>query len=195
LGGVVALDFSCTDGWAQLKRELKIPVEKYGKFEAFWDAHEPEVCAGKDVESLMPLLKKEFGSEMPKGYSLLRDGFVSRFKPNEHILPVIEKARKARQVGLLTNMYPGMLDEIMRRGIAPKDGWNAVVDSSVVGAQKPEPEIFRIAEGAAKVRGGSILFIDNSVKNVDAAKRFGWETFLYDPNHAAESSKSLSALL
>jgi FMN phosphatase YigB (HAD superfamily) len=196
MGGVVALDFTCTDGWTQLKKELQIPLERYGEFEAFWDAHEPAICAGrKDVESMMPLLKKEFGSEMPKGYSLLKDGFVSRFKPNKLIWPEIRKAHENRKIGLLTNMYPGMLDAIMKRGIVPTVEWDAVVDSSVVGAQKPELEMFRIAESTAGVRGRSILFIDNSAKNIDAAQRFGWSTFLYDPNHAAESSKKLSALL
>jgi FMN phosphatase YigB (HAD superfamily) len=191
---VVALDFSCTDSWAKLRRELGVGDDREKEFEAFWDEHEPEACAGRDVETLMPLIREKFGSELPSSYSLLIDGFVKRFKTNRSIWPVIEKAHERSRIGLLTNMYPNMLDAIREYGFLPEAKWDIIVDSSVVGLQKPEPKIFDLAEKMAGAKGKGILFIDNSVKNIDAAKEFGWSTFLYDSANPKESSKKLASM-
>ena len=94
LGGVVILDFSGTNKWTELKTELGITPERSIEFEEFWKRHEPDICVGRDVESLLPLIKKQFGSRLTENYSLLMDGFVTRFQVNKSIWPVINKSIK-----------------------------------------------------------------------------------------------------
>ena len=119
LGGVVELDFSKTDKWEKLKNDLGITAEIDEEFEAIWGKLEGEVCVGRDVEDLTLILKDKFGITLPRGYSVLIDGFVNLFEVNRSIWPVLDEIRKDCHVGLLTNMYPGMYDAIKARGILP----------------------------------------------------------------------------
>jgi putative hydrolase of the HAD superfamily len=94
-------------------------------------------------------------------------------------------------MGLLTNVYPRMLDEVKKRKILPPIQWDVVVDSSVVGYQKPDPKIFEIAQKMAGVDKSNILFVENSIENIDAAKVLGWNTFHYDSIHIEISNTAL----
>ena len=89
-------------------------------------------------------------------------------------------------------MYPGMLSAIMKKGIMPPVSWDVIIDSSVEGCQKPSVDIFKLAEKKSNMREDSILFIDNTIENINAAKDFGWQTFLYN---SADHKKSCSDLL
>lgn len=191
LGGVVVLDFSGTDKWVQLKKELGISAEKDREFEAFWDKYEPKVNTGRDVETLLPLIKRRFDSKLPEGYSFLIDGFVNRFEINKSIWPVISKIHKQCGIGLLTNMYPHMFEAVRKRGIMPKIKWDVIIDSSKEGIAKPDLRIFKLAEQRAGFTGREVLFVDNSRTHVDATNAFGWQTFLYNSARPEESSRRL----
>ncbi len=191
VGGVVILDFSKTDKWAQLKKELEITAGKEREFEVFWNRYEPDVNSGRDVETLIPLIKERFGSNPPRGYSFLMDGFVNRFEANRSIWPVIDKIHTKCKIGLLTNMYPHMLDAIKGRGLMPDVKWDVIIDSSTVGFPKPDPRIFELGEKKANAKGKEIMFVENSQTHINAAKDFGWQIFLYDPANPKESSNKL----
>ncbi len=191
LGGVVELDFSETNKWEQLKKELGILPDEFDEFDSFFDRYEKEVCLGRDVETLLPLLQEKFKVKLDKKYSFLVDGFVKRFEKNPSIWPVIEKIKNSCKVGLLTNMYPNMFMELKKRGIIPSISWDVAVDSSIVGLKKPDPAIFEFAERKAGVNGSQILFVENSKSHIKAAEDFGWQTFLYDPTNPAQSSNKL----
>ena len=70
---------------------------------------------------------------------------------------MIEQTRKTHNIGLLTNLYPRMFTAIAKRNIMPNIEWDAVVDSSVVGYQKPDKKIFEIAKQVAQVSSNEIL--------------------------------------
>ncbi|QQS38765.1 HAD-IA family hydrolase [Candidatus Woesebacteria bacterium] len=193
VGGVVIRDFSGTNKWEELKTEMGIKPEQAEEFNEIFDKYEPEVCVGRDVETLVPILRKKLGLELPTNYSFLQD-FVSRFEKNESIWSVIEKVKEKYKVGLLTNMYPNMLDEIYKAGLVPDVTWDVVIDSSIEKVRKPQTEIFQLAQERSGFKGEEILFIDNGAKHVDAAKAFGWQGFVYDPNNIEKSNKNLEAI-
>jgi hypothetical protein len=130
VGGVVIDDFSGNNKWQELQQELGIDAHNAAAFKKVWAQYAPELCLARDVETLVPILKKELGLFLPDGYSLL-DGFVSRFAANHQIWPVVEEVKHQTRVGLLTNMYPGMFAAITRKNILPPVQWDEVVDSSV----------------------------------------------------------------
>ena len=180
LGGVVVKDLYEADKWTDMKRDIGIKVENDKEFDQFWEKHEKEVCiAGKDVDTLIPLLEKKFHLSFPAGFSILAD-FVSRFESNKEIWPVLERIKQDCKIGLLTNMYPRMFSAIVEKGIMPPVDWDVIIDSSIEGRRKPNPDIFELAEQKADVKKDNILFIDNKIKNINAAKDFGWQTFFYD---------------
>ncbi len=194
LGGVVIQDFSGTNKWAELKKELGISPAKDGEFEAFWSRCEYEMRIGLSAETVIQRMRDKFNAKWPEGKLFLMEGFVNRFAANKSIWPVIKNIHRTCRIGLLTNMYTGMLDGIRNRNLLPDVNWDVIVDSTVVGLQKPDPRIFEFAEQKAREKGKDILFVENGKANVDAAMKFGWSTFLYDSNTPEESSKRLSLL-
>jgi FMN phosphatase YigB (HAD superfamily) len=194
VGGVVIRDFSGTNKWEELKTGMGIKPDQTESFNEIFDKYEPEVCVGRDVETLVPMLKEKLGLKLPDNYSFLHD-FVDRFEKNESIWPVIEVLKGKYKIGLLTNMYPNMLDAIYKAGLMPNITWDVTIDSSIEKVRKPQTEIFQLAQDKSGFKGEEILFIDNGVKHVYAAKQFGWQGFVYDPTNTEKSNKDLEAIL
>ena len=80
LGGVVIKDFSGTNKWEELKKELGVTEKKHENFGRLWSQYHNEINIDRDVDSLVPIFNKELGLKIPNSYSLLTDGFVNRFK-------------------------------------------------------------------------------------------------------------------
>jgi FMN phosphatase YigB (HAD superfamily) len=176
-----------------LKKSLEYQKIKT-EFEDFWNKYEAEVDVGRDVETLVPLIKEKFGSKFPNNYSFLIEGFVNRFEVNKSIWPVIDKIHKECRIGLLTNAFPHMFEAIKKRGLLPDVNWDVIIDSSAVGIKKPDPRIFKLGEQKAGAKSREILFVENSPEHIKAAKKFGWQTFLYDSSKPKEFSKKLSTI-
>jgi len=194
VGGVLIKDFSASKKWNEIESDLGIAKDS-SRFMKFWDYYEKEVCIGRDVETLLPLIGEKFKTKIPLGYRLLTDGFVNRFDKNETIWPIVEKVKKTAKTGLLTNMYPNMLDEIFKAGLMLDVGWDVIIDSSIEKVRKPQVEIFQLAQDRSGCRGKEILFVENSAKHVEAARQFGWQAFLYDPTDLTGSTKKLNTAL
>jgi HAD superfamily hydrolase (TIGR01509 family) len=191
VGGVLIKDFSCTNKWQELKRSIGLNPGQIETWDMFFDAHETEVCMGQDIESLVPLMTEKFGLHFPEGYSFLHE-FVDRFEKNDSIWPVISSLSKNMKLGMLTNMYPGMLRLIQNNKLMPKDTWDVIIDSSVLGVRKPQKEIFELAERLSSVTPEEILYVENGKNNIDAAKQFGWKTYYYDSSDYEKASKKLT---
>lgn len=194
VGGVVIKDFTATNKWSELEKDLGVTRDKQKEFIEFWEKYEPEVCIGRDIETLLPLIKKQFGVNIPSNYSLL-NAFVDRFERNETIWPVIRKARQKYKIGLLTNMYTNMLNVIYDKDLMPKVKWEIIIDSSIEQTLKPVKKIFDIAQQRAGVAAKNILFVENSKRHVDVAKNLGWQTFYYDSANVEKSSKKLCNII
>lgn len=187
-------DFSATDKWKDLRVAIGVTPEKERKFQEIWKDYRHRICIDFDVDDMIPLLNKELDLSLPKTYSLL-EGFINGFEKNKSIWPLLEKIKQSTKIGLLTNMYPRMLDAIRKKGILPRLDWDLVVDSSIVGFQKPDIQLFELAQKEARVNGKDILFIDNQEKHARAAEQFGWQTHVYDSSDYERSSKELGEFL
>ena len=190
LGGVVIQDFSGTNKWEELKSVIGITPKNRVAFDALWARHQDRLGIDFDVDWYIPEIEKECNITFPKNFSLLHE-FVNRFEKNGSIWPILETIHKSYRIGLLTNVYPKMLDEIKMRKILPLIQWDVVVDSSIVGCQKPDPKIFAIAQKLSGVENDQILFVENSIENVKAATSLGWKTFHYDSTNSEISNTAL----
>jgi FMN phosphatase YigB (HAD superfamily)/DNA-binding XRE family transcriptional regulator len=99
------------------------------------------------------------------------------------------------RVGLLSNIMPGFIPEMIQRGLVPNITYDAVIDSSEVRAIKPEQRIFEIAQERAKVNAEEILLIDDSRANVMAAGQMGWKVMWFDDYRPDESVARVRASL
>lgn len=191
VGGVVIKDFSGTNKWNEMMADLGICGNDVDVFKNFWKLHRRDIAVGTmDLNTGVRLLKQEIPIRVPKNYSMI-DDFVNRFEPNPTIWPVIAEIHKQTRIGLLTDMYVGMLDAIIHANLFPKEQWDSVIDSSIVHCKKPERQIFELAREKAGVPNDQIFFIDNVEENTKAARDFGWQTCLYDSKNPEASSKLL----
>lgn len=194
VGGVLVHDFSKTNKWEEMLDDLGLQGGLRSQFENLFDQEEPRICRGKDVDTLVPVLRDEFGLHLEPGYSLLED-FVSRFEKNTELEQIVYKLEGSFGLGLLTNMYPNMLQLIRTYGLLPDVLWNVVIDSSLVGMAKPDQEIFFYAEKKAQTTFDDILFVENSTQHLEAAQQRGWHTLLYDPANPTVSNRQLLTFL
>jgi len=192
VGGVLISDFSDGTGkWTEMKRIMGVKPEFEKEFDEFYNKYElEELCLTRDVDSLMPIFSKKFDIKFPKGFSMMKY-FIDHFDKNTSLWPVIDEAQKKCGIGMLTNMYIGMLEKIKNQKLLPTVAWGVVIDSTVAELQKPDPKIYKLSEEKCGFKGSEILLIDNSQKNLDAAKSFSWQTFLYDPKNTSDSSRRL----
>lgn len=91
------------------------------------------------------------------------------------------------QIGLLTNIMPGLLDGLKKLEKVPGIAYDATVDSSELGSIKPEAGIYAVAEDRASVKPSEILFIDDTKANLTAAEARGWHVLWFDYGRPAES--------
>lgn len=194
IGGVTILDFSGNNKWEEMKRDLNIPASLDQEFDEYYDELSRSLHVGKELDMCLPDIAKRFDLVFPANYSMLAD-FIMRFKPNEFIWSVIQQAKQKSNIGLLTNMYPRMLDSIKEAELLPQINWDVVIDSSIVKLQKPDKEIFAYAQAEAGVPGKNIFFIDNDPRNIDAARDLGWQAYLYDPSNPEKSSQELAQII
>lgn len=194
VGGVVIKDFSKTNKWEEMLSDLRVSADIRQQFADSFDKYEIDFCIGRETSDFVQYARREFNIYFPEDYDMTVD-FVDRFEANTGLWPIIEGFKNKRKVGLLTNMYPRMLEMIRNRKLLPTVKWDAIIDSSIEGCMKPDPAIYHLAESRADVRAEEILFVDNSSKNIDTAKELGWQTFLYDPADVEESNKQLIQLL
>ncbi len=79
------------------------------------------------------------------------------------------------RIGVLSNTCEAHWDWIVRQRYPVLSvDFDEIVLSCRVGSMKPDDAIYRIAEQQAGCDPASILFIDDRVENVRAARRHGW---------------------
>ncbi len=100
---------------------------------------------------------------------------------------LVSWAAEHYKVGLLSNIMPGFIPDMIAAGLLPDVQYDAIVDSSQVGAIKPEQRIYEIAEERAKVPASEILFVDDSRSNIMPASQRGWKVLWFDDFRPDES--------
>jgi putative hydrolase of the HAD superfamily len=97
---------------------------------------------------------------------------------NGHALVV--QINKQFKVGLLSNIYAGMLPLMLAKKLIPNITYDQVVLSCEVGKMKPEVEIYDLAQERAGVSAREVLLIDDRQDYVDGAKHAGWSGVVFD---------------
>lgn len=150
----------------------------------FWHYND-DVCRG--VMSM-----SDFNAELAKRLKLDRvnwqEYYLEAVEPISQMHEVLSWAAENYQIGLLTNIMPGLLGALRRADKIPALPYDAVVDSSEVAAIKPEAQMYEIAQVRAGCQPDEILFIDDSRVNLMAAERLGWHVLWFDDSRPEESA-------
>jgi len=97
--------------------------------------------------------------------------------------------------GILSNTMSGFIPALRELALLPAINYDAIVDSSVVHALKPEPKMFEIAAAKAGFQPSEILLIDDDRPNLVAAEAAGWHTIWFDSYQPEASIESIKDAL
>lgn len=195
VGGVAIQDYSDSNKWDVMMHDMGLDKFDREQVDLIYDSHDDEICLGKmHVDALIPFYVAQFGINLPPNFSM-QEYFIDHFNRNKGLWPIINTLKHTCQVGLLTDIYPGMLDGIMTKQLLPPAQWDVIVDSSVESVRKPMPEIYDLAQSRTGVPAEEILFIDNREKNLVIPRKLGWQTFLYDSSNYDQANKDLATFL
>lgn len=114
--------------------------------------------------------------------------YLEAVDPIKEMHELAQWASQYYGVGLLSNIMPGFIDSMLTVGLLPSVNYVSIIDSSVVGTIKPEPQIYEIAQEKAGVRPEEILLVDDSRSNLMAAAKFGWHVLWFDDYRPEESA-------
>jgi FMN phosphatase YigB (HAD superfamily)/DNA-binding XRE family transcriptional regulator len=108
---------------------------------------------------------------------------------------LVRWAAENYKVGLLSNIMPGFILALRARGLLPDIEYDVIIDSSEVGAIKPEVQIFEIATEKSGVDPSEILFVDDSRPNIMAADKLGWHVLWCDDYHPDDTIARIRSAL
>lgn len=121
--------------------------------------------------------------------------YLAAIDPIEEMRETVAWAAENYRVGLLSNIMPGQIDAMLKRGVLPSLPYAAIVDSSTVGAIKPELKIYEAAQAQTGCQPEEILLVDDSRANIMAAERMGWKVLWFDDYRPEESVKRVRSAL
>jgi len=98
-------------------------------------------------------------------------------------------------LGIFSNTMPQLIDAMRTNGVLPAVTYDAIIDSSVVHALKPESQAFDIAATQAGAGPTELLLIDDNRANLAAASKLGWHTIWFNAYQPAESIEAIKAAL
>lgn len=90
---------------------------------------------------------------------------------DKSVLEILRQARKTLKIVLVTNATSRLPADLKGHGLATE--FDFVVNSSAVGAPKPDERFYRAALAMAAAVPSGALFVDDAVSNVEAAQRLG----------------------
>ena len=96
---------------------------------------------------------------------------VSPGEVDSEVLGILQACRKRAKLVLISNATSRLLSDLRRLGIT--ENFDYIVNSSEVGAAKPDPNIYFAALDTVGATPGQALFIDDNAGHVAAAARLG----------------------
>ena len=112
---------------------------------------------------------------------------------NEPMYALLNRLPRGVRVGLLSNNYPMVSDELRRDPAFAR--FDALVFSNELGHKKPAPEAFDALASGMTVAPGTVAFVDDVQENIDAARRAGFHGLLYHHERHDAFEDELSAWL
>ncbi len=160
--------------FTKLARASNVPPDAVEA--AFWHYND-DICRGE-------MTMDEFNAAFAKRLGLpaldWQKYYMEAVEPIAEMHDLVAWAAERYHVGLLTNIMPGFVQDLKARRLIPDVAYDTIIDSSVVGAIKPEKKIYEAATDRAGVAPHEILLIDDDRANLRAAEHFGWRVLWFD---------------
>ena len=189
VGGVL-VDWSRAFETASAKFNLK--VGDIG--EVFDENHELITKGFLSPKQLWEKCIKRYSIKNTGDYNFL-GSWVSDYQPIQEMHELIIKIKPRYSIGLLSNIYKGMLPLLLKKEIIQNIHYEQIIFSCDVGMMKPNPDIYALAQKKAKVDSNDILLVDDRDNYLEGAKKAQWNTFLFNNKQRDHSAKELEEYL
>ena len=97
---------------------------------------------------------------------------------NIQLADLIRSLRGHYKIGLLSNAWSDMR-QVLDKRFHVADLFDELIISAEVGLAKPDPRIYRLAVQRLNVQPSETVFIDDMLKNVEAARLEGLHAIQY----------------
>lgn len=121
----------------------------------------------------------------------LRTEFFAGDRLDLNLLALMRTLRPAIRVGLISNAWTGLRDWITAHKFA--DVFDDMLISAEIGFAKPDARIYQAAMHNLQVLPNESVFLDDTLRNVEAAQKIGMHAIHF--LHAGQAIAQLKALL
>lgn len=157
----------------------------------FWHYNDA-VCRGE-------ITLEEFNTHLAESLNVQTVDWMKYYMEEVDPIPemheLLQWASEHYHIGLLTNIMPGFINEMLNRKLIPDVPFDAIIDSSQVGAIKPEEAIYDEAEARSNCQPNEILLVDDSRTNIMAAQKHDWRVLWFDDYRPSESAERIKHAL
>jgi putative hydrolase of the HAD superfamily len=141
-----------------------------------WRAHVAE-----DLRELCGSLERS--QELVAGWRA-RNGLA-----NAEVVTLLTKARRHLTVVALSNATTLLEEQLAELGVTA--AFDAIVNTAREGVRKPDPRIYHIAAERAGTEPARCLYVDDSERNVEAARELGMRAIHYREYRDLETALSV----
>lgn len=173
-------------------QELNIP---HNLLDSTFDKYDAEITTGliTPQELYLNCLKNnEITADIDYNFMISWIKDYSSIRPTHDLLTKLSAKYK---VGLFSNIYKGMVPELIKQDLLPNIYYTYQFISCDMGLQKPDEKAYQHIVNQIKEQESEILFVDDKQENLDVANIFGWQTFLFLRDKPEESVNNLRKLL
>jgi transcriptional regulator with XRE-family HTH domain len=149
----------------------------------FWRNHDSLATGHVSWQDFNNIMGKELGLE---GFNW-HEYYMANIETMPNIVELVNWIAANYEIGIFSNSFPGIVDELRQQNIIPNVPYKVVIDSSKSGIVKPDLKFYGQAQQLAAVEAPEILLIDNERPNLTSADRCGWHTVWFDETQPEES--------
>ena len=175
--------------FAQIAKDYAVPPDIV---EMAFLHYNSDACRGTlSMEDFNNAIAKRLGVadiDWPKYY-------MAAVEPMPGMGDVVTWASENYGIGLLTNIMPGLLPELLKHKIIPDLPYDVVIDSSQTGLIKPDSAIFELAASNSGYEPHQLLLVDDTRENVSEAETLGWHVLWFDYAQPEESVEQVKRAL
>jgi transcriptional regulator with XRE-family HTH domain len=157
----------------------------------FWRHHDSLATGQATWQDFDNIMGKELGVE---GFSW-HEYYMANIETMPNIVELVNWIAENYEIGIFSNSFPGIVDELKQQNIIPNVPYKVIVDSSKYGLVKPDLKFYGTAQQLTALEAREILLIDNERPNLTSADRSGWHTVWFDETQPEESIARAKAAL
>ena len=136
-----------------------------------------------DAAAIGVMSDKQYWSELGKNLKIepeeLKNLIIETFPIDQRIIKIIDSIKDQYTIIMVSNQIEDWLEKVIEENNL-KDKFHYFTNSYHAGAAKPDKKIFMEALEKSNSKPEETLFIDDSTKNIFAAKNLGMETIQYN---------------